>query len=91
MPVYRINILFANGKSYKEYHLVDGVELDAYYKRLARLAQMSHVPVVSFDVVQVSKFSREATLMRPNNIKRMSRYVPNVQPRKGSSKRRRRL
>lgn len=91
MPVFRINILFANGKRFMEHHLLDGVELDTYYKRLARLAQRAQVHVVSFDVVQVSEYSREATFMRENKIKRMSRHVPNVQPRPMMNKRRRRL
>ena len=91
MPVFRINIVFANRKRYKGYHIVDGVELDSYYRHLFRLTQRVPAPVVSFDVVQVSEFSREAALMRDKNLKRMSPYVSNAQPRPRTAKRRRRL
>lgn len=62
-----------------------------YYKRLYRLAHRAQVSIAAFDVVQVSGFSCEATLMRDNNLNRMSRCVPNVQPRQKTGKRRRRL
>lgn len=91
IPVFRINILFAKGKRFKEYHLIDGVELDTYYKRLARLSQRAQVSVVSFYVVQVSEYSREATFMRENKITRMSRHVPNMKPKPMRVIRRRRL
>ncbi len=91
MPVFRINIAFANGKRYKGHHIVDGIELDTYYRHLFRLAQKVPVPIVSFDVVQVSELSREARFMRDNNLKRMSPYVPNVYPTQRTGKRRRRL
>gem|GEM_PF-6950141 len=91
MPVFRINILYANRKRYRGHHIVEGVELDTYYKHLFRLAQRASVPIVSFDVVQISESSREATYMRENNLKRMSPYVPNVQPRPSAGKRRRRF
>ncbi len=90
MPIFRINILFANGKLYKGYHLVDGVELDTYYRHLFRLTQKASIPLRSFDVVQVSEFSREATYMRENNLKKMD-SVPHVQTRPGMVKRRRRM
>lgn len=37
-----------------------------YYKRLYRLAHRAQVSIAAFDVVQVSGFSCEATLMRDN-------------------------
>lgn len=80
MPVFRINIVFNNGKQYKGHHLVDGVELDNYYRHLYRFAQRVSIPIKAFDVVQVSELSSIATFMRKNNIKRMSPHVPNVQP-----------
>lgn len=91
MPVFRINIVFADRKRYTGHHLVDGVELDTYYRRLFRLVQKAPVPVVSFDVVQVSEFSKEATFMRDNNLKRMTPYVRAVRPKQGMGKRRRPL
>lgn len=91
MPVFRINIVFDNGKVYNEHHLVDGVELDTYYRRLLGLAQKAPVHIVSFDVVQVSAFSPVARVMRDNNIKRMSRYVPKMQPNQARMKRKRRF
>ncbi len=89
MPVFRINILFTNGKRFSGHHLIDGVELDTYYRRLFRLAKATNVPIASFDVVQVSEFSREATFMRDNNLKRMSPYNKNLQSMQGRVKRRR--
>lgn len=80
MPIFRINIVFANGKRYNGYSLVEGVELDNYYRHLFRFAQRTRIRIVSFDVVQISEFSREATYMRDNNIKRMSHRVPAMQP-----------
>lgn len=91
MPVFRINIAFANGKRYREHHAVDGIELDTYYRHLFRLAQKVPIPIVSFDVVQISELSREAKLMRDNNLKRMSRHVPTAHPMRGTGKLRRRL
>lgn len=91
MPVFRINIVFAGGKRYKEHHIVDGIELDTYYRHLFRLAKRVNVTIVLFDVVQVSEFSPEAILMRSNNLRRMSRYTPKVFVRQTMGKRRRRL
>lgn len=91
MPVFRINILYTNRKRYRGHHIVEGIELDTYYKHLFRLAKRASVPIASFDVVQISEYSREATYMRENNLKRMSPYVQNVQPKQGTGKRRRRF
>lgn len=71
MPVFRINIVFANRKRFRGYHIIDGIELDTYYRRLFRLAQKGPARIVSFDVVQISELSREAVLMRETNRKRM--------------------
>jgi hypothetical protein len=91
MPVFRIDILFANRKRHKEHHIVDGVELDDYYRHVFRIARMASIPIASFDVVQISEFSVVATFMRNNNIKRMMPNAPTVRPTQGTYRRRRRM
>ncbi len=90
MPVFRINILYANKKRFIEHHLIDGVELDTYYRHVFRVAQKAQVQIVSFDVVQISELSREARFMRENKLTRMSPHVPTPQPRRTTYVRRRR-
>lgn len=80
MPVFRIEILFANGEYFKEHHLNDEVDLDTYYRGVFRFAQGKGVPISSFDVVQVSEFSQTATRMRENNIVRLPHKVQKAQP-----------
>lgn len=80
MPVFRIDIIFANGKRFNEYRLVDGIELDTYYSRILRLAKRYPVPMKSFDVVQMSEHSLEVKTMRANNANRLSPQTQKPQP-----------
>ena len=91
MPVFRMNIVLANGKRHNGYHIVDGIELDTYYRHLYRLAQRTGVQIVTFDVVQVSEFSCESTYMRNNNLRRMSHLAPTARPMQSTGRRRRRF
>lgn len=91
MPIFRINIVFAAGKRHRSYRRADGIELDTYYQYILRLAQKTRLRIVTFDVVQLSELSPEAKLMRDQNLKRMSPYVPPVYQRQGTVKRKRRL
>jgi hypothetical protein len=91
MPVFRINIVFAGRKGYRGYHIVDGIELDNYYRHLYRHTQKAAVPLVTFDVVQISEYTRVAVYMRANKLTRLEHHTAPSYPRPQTGRRRRRL
>lgn len=67
MPVFRIDFRLANGQRFRKHHIVDGMELDAYFLKVLEDAKTRRGAIVIMDVVQVSEHSPVAKDMRSKN------------------------
>lgn len=91
MPVFKVDIIFKNGKHIKEYRIVEDVDLDTYYSAVFLSIESQLATVSGFDVVQLSEFSPVSKFMRSNNHTQMSKAAYKVQWGQHTGRRRRRF